>query len=584
MKIKHSSKLFYTACAAMVMISSPCFAFVWPTFDVAAVKDIINQGTTKMNGVKSTIDSTGSTDGMSQALGDNVGSMSKFTDKEEDNKKKEEKAEKKRKRAEWIAKKKAQIKKAKAKAAQAKQWYDEEGKDYVAQAKDYYEQAEGYYNDYLGSKNEGNNPETQEQASDQSQNYGSSSSPSEILNQNQAANASAAVEKDAPAKKQVSSPAVTQPAYNMEEESLDNEALAGLIENEEFSEGNWSGLVPEEEAGVQLENSVVIENNLNGHNAEDIKVSPAVTAGTAVVPAAKNIQRRPFIKENPQIQSKSTQVQSESAPKNTVAEKVSEHAVQEDALKSARQAPAVSKAVVPSYQNSGSLVPASDTGSSQTKTNMRKTAAPTLNNVQNTVSGTAGKPLTDAAVMKTNSASTRKAFKTSAVSYQLRMPLSFAQEAGDDFKTGSNEDGKFIYSDIIADKCGMNYDEVTEEKVAACIKTFVMGMNHDNAVTAAEWKNEYTKSRHDHAANDLAVAINQKTFSAAFDSKVADDLDSKSKALTTEREEIAFAGKVNQTNQEIIIRLLESMTGQALTEAWGSIEAMDRTYYEEQED
>ena len=108
-------------------------------------------------------------------------------------------------------------------------------------------------------------------------------------------------------------------------------------------------------------------------------------------------------------------------------------------------------------------------------------------------------------------------------------------------------------------------------------------MNDANAETATDWKNEYNKAKRDHVAADLAMALTQKNYSASFDTEVADDLDSKSEALTNEREEISFVGKVTQTNQEVIIRLMEAMTGQAITEAWSAIGIMDKDYYDEEE-
>ncbi len=179
--------------------------------------------------------------------------------------------------------------------------------------------------------------------------------------------------------------------------------------------------------------------------------------------------------------------------------------------------------------------------------------------------------------------SERQAFTTSSAefTYQFSRSSSFAQTTT--YKTGTNDDGKFIYSDIIANKCGINFDEIDEEKIAECVKIWVLGMHDKDATTASDWKKEYSKATQDHVASDLATALVQKTYSASFDSEVADDLENKSDALTSEREEISFVGKVAQTNQEVIIRLMEAMTSQVITDAWSTIEQLDEDYYDDEE-
>lgn len=152
------------------------------------------------------------------------------------------------------------------------------------------------------------------------------------------------------------------------------------------------------------------------------------------------------------------------------------------------------------------------------------------------------------------------------------------------FKTGTNNDGKFIYSDIIANKCGMNFDEISEEKVAECVKIWVLGMNDANAETAAEWKDLYKNALHDHVASDVNKALEQKNYSANFDTEIADDLENKADALTNEREEVSFSGQVSQVNQEIIIRLMEAQTGQVVTESLSAVNSLERDYYDEADD
>ena len=124
----------------------------------------------------------------------------------------------------------------------------------------------------------------------------------------------------------------------------------------------------------------------------------------------------------------------------------------------------------------------------------------------------------------------------------------------------------------------MGYDEITDEKVAECIKKWVLDLHDPNAEVAAEWLRVYKIAKHDHIANDLAVALTQKNYSANF-ANVTDDLEKKSEATTNEREEISFSGSTALVNQQIIIRLMESLTGQLATESVSAIEMLDPDYY-----
>lgn len=182
-----------------------------------------------------------------------------------------------------------------------------------------------------------------------------------------------------------------------------------------------------------------------------------------------------------------------------------------------------------------------------------------------------------------------KAEKVSAVFTSASRPQAFAQlgknvlaEKNKEFKSGTNADGKFIYSDEIATKCDMEVEDLTAEKVSECVKSWVLDLHDPNAEIAAEWQRLYKRAKHDHVANDLAVALTHKNYSANF-GKVNEDLEKKSEALTNEREEVSFSGTVALTNQEIIIRLMEAMTGQITTEAVNSIGMLERDYYDDED-
>ena len=176
----------------------------------------------------------------------------------------------------------------------------------------------------------------------------------------------------------------------------------------------------------------------------------------------------------------------------------------------------------------------------------------------------------------------RQTFTTSekSASYQINMPMAFAQLGGG-VKTGYTDMGKFVFSDTLAMECGMGVEDVEEGKVAECVKMWVMGMSDPNAVVAAEWKKKFMQARHDHVTQDLASALTQKSYSAAFQTEVAEDMEKKAEATSNERDQISYNGKVNQTNQEIILRLMEGMTSQLVTDSLQAIERLDRSYYEQ---
>ena len=129
----------------------------------------------------------------------------------------------------------------------------------------------------------------------------------------------------------------------------------------------------------------------------------------------------------------------------------------------------------------------------------------------------------------------------------------------------------------------MEVKDLSDKNIDECIKKWVLGMHDPNAEIAAEWRRLYKTVQHDHIANDLAVALTQKNYSANL-TTVSEDLEKKAGALTNEREEISFSGNVGIVNQEIIIRLMEAMTGQVVTDSINAINYLERDYYESKED
>ncbi|MBQ8870116.1 MAG: hypothetical protein IJ019_01920 [Alphaproteobacteria bacterium] len=164
--------------------------------------------------------------------------------------------------------------------------------------------------------------------------------------------------------------------------------------------------------------------------------------------------------------------------------------------------------------------------------------------------------------------------------YRFSSKVSYAQ-AG--FASGMTDDGTFVYSDIIADKCGLDFkDAGDEDKVEECIKTWVLCMNQEDAELSLACRKEYQKAMHDQVAADLASSINDKKYATTFDDEVAADLENKSAATTTEREEGSFSAAVSRANQEVLLRMMNAMSSQLLQGSLLAIDQIDPSYYEEE--
>ena len=576
MNKKQSFKIFCLTCAGMLMLASPVYA-QWPTLDLSQVTNMINGWTSQIESTSSTIQSTLSVGNIQQALGDSLGSLSKFTDAKEKAEKLAEKVEKQKKRAERLVELK---KKFDEQVENAKQFADNvksEVGNVVDAGKNLYEEGKSVYDEGKALYEEGK--DTIGAAQDMISGGmavagigGGNNTPENT--------------EELIAEEEI-----------MDSEALDDEAIADLISDEEFSEGSWSG-----EAGYFGTETEDSESGLGIR-------SPTISDGTLSVEEETLIGRQPFVNEKLKTDTTAMNNQSSEAA-STVLPTKGPSAVRSAISGEATEIPSATAEIT---GIDGVALEESPASAPVGKTPVRRAfTAPQA--VTDTVPAgmiagetTAGKAVVQPAVNSVSSAGSadlksspvsittpvssapeikttpvRRAFTTSSAGflYQSSRPMAFAQVASATFKTGTNDDGKFIYSDIIANKCGINFDEVDEEKVIACVKTWVLGMNDANAETATDWKNEYNKAKRDHVAADLAMALTQKNYSASFSSEVADDLDSKSEALTNEREEISFVGKVAQTNQEVIIRLMEAMTGQAITDAWSAIGIMDKDYYD----
>ena len=600
MNKKQSFKIFCLTCTGMLMLALPVKA-QWPTLDLSQVTNMINGWTSQIESTSSTIQSTLSVGNIQQQLGDAIGGLSKFTDAKEKAEKLAEKVEKQKKRAEKLIELKKkfeeQVENAKKFADNVKSEVNsvvDAGKNLYEEGMEIYEEGKSIYDEGMDMYEEGKalyeeGKETVDAFQD-------------VINGGESATETNSGDITTENEEQLTEEEI------MDSEALDNEAIADLISDEEFSEGSWSG-----------------EGGYFGTEAEFSEAGvdtalPTISGETLSVEEETLIGRQPFASGNSEGKnavSDETQT-SEAASKGvlttsgisavktgveTVSPTVSKELTTSDdkisvktngiSSTSIKETPVRRAFTTQSATMKNTSV---ETSAKESDLSVKAAVQPAVNSVSASgaavlksspvsaeTSASSVSPASSVSEIKT--APVRRAFTTSSADflYQARQPMAFAQVTSPTFKTGTNNDGKFIYSDIIANKCSINFDEVDEEKVIECVKTWVLGMNDANAETATDWKNEYNKAKRDHVAADLAMALTQKNYSASFDTEVADDLDSKSEALTNEREEISFVGKVTQTNQEVIIRLMEAMTGQAITEAWSAIGIMDKDYYDEEE-
>lgn len=602
MNKKKSFKIFCLTCTGMLMLALPVKA-QFPTLDLSQVTNMINGWTSQIESTSSTIQSTLSVGNIQQQIGDSVGGLSKFTDAKEKAEKEKEKLEKQTKRAEKLGELKKKFEEQAENAEQFANNVKSEAGEVIDAGENLYDEGMDIYDEGMDVYDEG--MDIYDEGMDTIESLQDAVSDDESASETGGNNAMTGKNGGRFTEEEI-----------MDGEALDDEAIADLISDEEFSEGSWNG------EGGNLESSARVS-----ESGDDVALpttqDEAFAAGEKV-----SVGRQPFTNKTSESEKKeqtsvtaagnvlsgaksvSNKVNAESVNTvlsegiNKVNEKAStvEKADNSDNTVNSQGSSAAETSVKPASEAAGTptrrAFTTQSTPTESASAEMTTGAAATVKTAgqseadsfsasgtaelkSGTVSAeTSAKPASEAAATPA-----RRAFTTSSTDflYQSSRPMAFAQTATATFKTGTNNDGKFIYSDIIANKCGINFDEVEEEKVIECVKTWVLGMNDANAETATDWKNEYNKAKRDHVAADLAMALTQKNYSASFDTEVADDLDSKSEALTNEREEISFVGKVAQTNQEVIIRLMEAMTGQAVTEAWSAIEIMDKDYYDEEE-
>lgn len=155
--------------------------------------------------------------------------------------------------------------------------------------------------------------------------------------------------------------------------------------------------------------------------------------------------------------------------------------------------------------------------------------------------------------------------------------------------TGTNEEGKFLFSEIIAVKCDMGVDDAeNEDKVRECIQTWVecmAGLDNDgnkDAIKGLECKEEYKKAMHEHVAANLASSIAEKEYANSFSADVAEDIESKGQSNSSERDDIAYVGEIGKANQELLLKLMDSMSRRLMQESFSAVNHIDVSYYEDE--
>ena len=524
------------AFVSVVLHTTPCHAFLWPTFDIAEVMNTISGYITKAKSTASTVKSTLSIGKIQQAIGDNVGSLSKFVDEKEKAEKEKLKLEKRKARADRLLK-------------QRKKWAEDMGK-LVDNIKDPYSQLKSYAKDYYSDGKE---------LFDKGQKY---------YQEGQKIYDNAKKEYESAKKDYENIKKQYEAATDEERDSLQDKYLEAVQKYNEAKgkyddiassytpdTGNSSGAeeFSDEDFGLD-EDGFDFDEEIPEPTPAPDDMQMADEPEKTESPVKSEASDIPDFVENPDVAA----VPASPAFDGDDGSDIGFNS-EKDVLVNKPQD--IVKPVL-------SVVP----------------VAPTLNIKPKTGVVPADDEIGERR-FKRNLPAVDKTEEITALYTQTSEPTAFAQliVKDEEFKTGTTDDGKFIYSDTFATKCGMEVKDLSDKNIDACIKKWVLGMHDPNAEIAAEWRRLYKTVRHDHIANDLAVALTQKNYSANF-TTVSEDLEKKAGALTNEREEISFSGNVGIVNQEIIIRLMEAMTGQVVTDSINAINYLERDYYESKED
>ncbi|MBQ7659696.1 MAG: hypothetical protein IJS26_02980 [Alphaproteobacteria bacterium] len=170
--------------------------------------------------------------------------------------------------------------------------------------------------------------------------------------------------------------------------------------------------------------------------------------------------------------------------------------------------------------------------------------------------------------------SVRKAFEK--VSFKWYETQSFAFEINT--KTGTDDEGNYIFSDTLANWCGFNFDdEIDQDKATACIDTIVSNMNESDAVVAKQFKDRFGEVQKEESANSFVQA--KKARSAAADSEVSENMQNiLDKAGDNARTQMSGNGEVGAANIELLKQNLLVNAALLEKEVLRSIEEFASTY------
>ncbi len=516
-------KYIIPICMGVIMWTSPCYSFGFPTFDIAEVAGTIKGVVTSNMSLASTVSSTASQSKELLALGDSLGAITKFKDDAASAEKKAAREAKRAKRKErWEKIRERMIKAGKAVkdfsddarevAGDIKEGVDT-GLDIAAAATATYESAKSAYDDFTGQNGSENTPTASngETSSSSGNSSSGNSGNSSSGNSGTTGNSSSAYGETSSG---------NHSSYVSAPINFNNSQTREFVKDDTYSDMPTIEPTP---AITYTHNQIDTDENTD--NSIQPSRNGTETFSTNDAPIFNDLEVNMNVNDN-----------------------------------------------VPAIPPVVNTLPAIDG---------KKTSLDKLTGAASSNSGTNNSSSLAPVGIKMNKTPAR-GFKTSSADEELSFDISFSTSYAQ--VMGTNEEGRFIFSDIIAQGCNMDYkDAEDEEKVKDCIKTWVLAMNQSDSEKALNCRAVYKKAMHDQVASDLAASIHDKKYASNFEVDVADDLENKAPTASTEREDISFVGEVAKANQEILLKLMHSMSSRMLQESLLAIDQLDASYYQEGE-
>lgn len=513
-------KLFVVVSVVMISSTRPVGAFLFPTLDATAVGKAIQTGATQTKTAMDTVEKTLNVQNMINMVGDRIGSLEKFKDAEEKAKKQKEKAERMQARLEKLKEKKEKWEK---RIEKAKAKYDAAQKfvnDTKSQVQGYIDEGKDLYNQGMDMYNQGK--DMYNSTVDQAKGAIDQAKGYADQAQGYVNQAKGNTSQTESNFNQNSGYSTQNNQRNTYQTPVQSNMGTFEFDEEAFTEVPSETGEFSEGAWETLEEVELEDEDLEDEDADEQTVTemPQEVGG---VPLSETSQRRAF-----------------------------------------RKLPKEDQEVKPATE-----MPQTETPKTNLQTEMPKETLQTE---------------MPKATLQTEEA--KPAQQTSAVeNVFIQKPMSFAQLGGTmDYKTGTTDEDVFIFSDVIANKCGMGYEDISLENVENCVKTWVLAMNDPDATVANEAKDEYDNALHEHVAADAAIALDNMSYTASFDTKVADDLDEKSESLTNIRDEISMMGKVMSANSNVLIRTLQNNSAALVYDTLKEVKLLTKDYYETEEE